>query len=127
MKTDTYRKLTEHELELFGISRTFAEQKSSAHDEYREFVKKYYNDTATLAEVVMNSEYNDEDYENSVQMVIVYDGDGDEIVPNKSTARECRNDMSSLGLPSGEYESREAKESFFVQLSPKFPDLYVKE
>jgi len=126
-KQETYRKLTERDLEILGIKETASKQTSDSYDHYREFVKKFYPKEAALAEVIVSSEYNDSTYDNSIQMVVVYNEHGDELVPNKSTARECRSEMTDLCLPRGEYDSSEPKESFFVQLSPKFPDLYVKE
>ena len=126
MKTDTYRKLTEHELNVLGISRAVVEQKIPSHDQFRKFVKTYYPKEAALTEVILSSEYNDNTYDNRIQMVVVYNGAGDELTPNKDVARECRSQMRNLEMD-GNYSTNDPMESFFVQMNPKFPDLYVKE
>jgi hypothetical protein len=127
MKTEeTYRKLTEHELNVLGINRTVVEQKTPSHKRFRDFVGIYYPKEAALTEVVLSSEYNDNTYDNRIQMVVVYNGSGDELTPNKDTARECRTNMRMLDM-GGNYSTNDQMESFFVQMKPKFPDLYVKE
>lgn len=123
---ETYRKLTEHELNVLGINRAVVEQKTPSHKQFRDFVKLYYPKEAALAEVVLSSEYNDNTYDNRIQMVVVYNGAGDELTPNKDKARECRTNMRMLDM-GGNYSTNEQVDSFFVQMNPKFPDLYVKE
>jgi hypothetical protein len=125
---EKYRKLTETELTTYGITKTLAVSKSDLHTSYRNFVKKYYDGSAVLVEVVVHSEFNDNTYDNDVRMVVVYDAFGDEVVPRKDTAKQCRAEMVSLRLGGGpeSYESREPAESFFVQMNPTLPELYVK-
>lgn len=118
--------MTEKELETLGIKAQVNKQNSDSYNHYRNFAKTYYPSSAALVEVIVDSEYNDNTYDNEIQMVVVYDGNGDELVPNKSTAKQCRADMRLLGMPGGRYDSRDPEESFFVQMDPKFPDLYVK-
>lgn len=118
--------MNKNDLDTLGISSQLNKQNSDKYNRYRDFVKKYYPVSAVLAEVIVDSEYNDNTYDNQVQMVVVYDGNGDELVPNKSTAKECRAGMRHLGLPGDKYGSSEPEESFFVSMNPKLPDLYVK-
>jgi hypothetical protein len=121
-----FKLLTQKDLETLGIKAQFDKQASDSYNRYRDFVRTYYPHNAALAEVMVDSEYNDNTYDNQIQMLVVYDENGDELVPNKDTARKCREEMRMLGMPGGRYDSSEPEESFFVQMDPKFPDLYVK-
>jgi hypothetical protein len=122
---ENYRKLTEQELSKFGIKTFVNDSSSKLHNSYREFVKRYYPANADLIEVIVHSEYNDNTYDNGVQMVVVYDSNGDEITPNKKTASECRQNMASIGIGNN-YSTNEPIESFFIHMTPKVPQLYVK-
>lgn len=121
-----FKLLTQKDLETLGIKAQLDKQTSDSYSRYRDFVRTYYPHNAALAEVMVDSEYNDNTYDNQIQMLVVYDETGDELVPNKDTARKCREEMRMLGMPGGKYDSSEPEESFFVQMDPKFPDLYVK-
>lgn len=121
-----FKLLTQKDLEVLGIKAQFDKQTSDSYSRYRDFVRAYYPSSAAIAEVLIDSEYNDSTYDNQVQMVVVYDKNGDELVPNKGTAKRCREEMRLLGVPDSRYETRDPEESFFVQMNPTFPDLYVR-
>lgn len=123
---ENFRKLTDLELDKYGVTRSMSDSSSSLHKSYREFVKTYYPPSAELIEVVVDSEYNDNTYVNNVRMVVVFDKHGDEIVPNKKTAKECRSNMTSIGVGNRSYDTPEPVESFYVHMTPTIPDLYVK-
>lgn len=124
MKTE-YRLLTDSELKMLGIKLP-SDSGPDKYEIYRKFVLKYYPKTSALIEVMIDSCYNDSTYNNRIHMLVVYDSDGNELVPNKNTARTCREEMRELTLPYGEYESREPVESFFVKMDKSIPELYVK-
>ena len=121
--TDTYKKLTESELKTFGI---LVNSKEVNHDQYRNFVKKYYPSNAVLIEVIIDSEYNDEGYDVSFKNLLVYDFHGEELVPIRETREKCRVEMNSLGQDIASSYHREEVENFFVRINPTLPDLYIK-
>ena len=124
MKTE-YRLLTEKEMQVLGITLP-NKGATDKYDVYRNFVLKYYPKNSALIEVMVDSSYNDSTYDNRVYMIVVYDSDGNELVPNKNTARNCREEMRQISLPYGQYETHESIESFFVKMDKSIPELYVK-
>jgi len=63
------------------------------------FIKHYYPDTADMVKVFTDNEYNDEGYSVSVRYVKVMDANGDEILPLKETADECRENWDAFNIP----------------------------
>jgi hypothetical protein len=120
-----YRLLTEKEMQMLGITLP-SKDRNDKYDIYRNFVLKYYPKNSSLIEVMVDSSYNDSTYDNRIYTIVVYDSDGNELVPNKSTARDCREEMRQMNLPYGQYETCEPSESFFVKMDKTVPDLYVK-
>jgi hypothetical protein len=126
--SEKYRKLTESELKLLGITTP-----SDTYKLHRDFAKKYYPSNATTMVLALDSEYNDNTYENTIKYVVVYDVDGNELPPLKATAKQCRDGWSELYIPGtsnitgwGPHESREEMSDLIIQLTNVLPELYVK-
>jgi hypothetical protein len=126
---EKYRRLTTEELKKLGITSNFEKT-----EVYRRFAKSYYPNTAHTMLLAINSEYNDNTYDNSVKYVVVYDKEGNEIPPNKKTATNCRDDWYNLPIPhcsNYDYqnggESNEPIDDLVIQLTDELPELYVKE
>lgn len=92
MKKNIFSRVSIETLESMGV--TFP--KKEDYVVYREFAKKYYPNNANKMVIVINSEYNDNSYDNSFSYILVYDKDGNELVPNKNTAHECRDNWHTL-------------------------------
>lgn len=117
-----FRKLTSAELEVFGI--VIPTTKYKAHVA---FAKKYYPPEATSLVMCINSEYNDNTYDNNLAYIIVYDKNGNELPPLKTTAKECREKWFDLPVPGmSKYgSSEEPVENVSIPLV-ELPDLYIK-
>ena len=116
----TYRKLTEGELAKYGL-------KINQHKPVIDWVQKNYPKTAVSALVMFSSEYDDNYYSNEIQTVLVYDKDGNELLPLKEksvTARKSLPDMYYLTSNDGE-GTREPLDDLVVLLTT--PELYVKD
>lgn len=77
------------------------------YDRNRQFVKKYYPESAYLVTMQFDSQYNDEGYDNRVNYLLVEDNEGNELLPNKATARECRDNWDNLAHKSTSEEPLE--------------------
>lgn len=113
----TYRKLNLEELKQYGISVGGLEAGR---------LKKIYGDyfngeiKPIKALLVVNSEYNDEGYENQVRRIVFYDKNDNELLPVKSKSRA----FYTLNFDMLE-NSEEPIEDKIVFLET--PDLYVLE
>lgn len=124
-KNDKYRKVTRQELEALGF--LFPTYK---YKEHIAFARKYYPKEATSLVLVINSEYNDNTYDNRLSYVIVYNKDGNELPPLKETAKECRQKWFELAFPGmGKYgyESQDQIDDIVIPLLDHVPELYIKE
>lgn len=120
-----YRKVTRQELEALGF--LFPTDK---YKEHIAFARKYYPKEATSLVLVINSEYNDNTYDNRLSYVIAYNKDGNELPPLKETAKECRQKWFELAIPGmGKYgyESQEQIDDIVIPLLDNVPELYIKE
>lgn len=127
--SEKYKKLTESELKLLGITTT----PSAAYKLHRDFAKRYYPSNATTMVLALHSEYNDNTYDNNIKYVVVFDVDGNELPPLKATAKQCRDGWSELDIPGtsnicgySAHESREEMSDLIVSLTNELPELYVK-
>ena len=123
---EKYRKLTPNELKNLGI--VIDDDRYKIHNA---FARKYYPANATSMVLVVDSEYNDSTYDNTLKYVIVYDKDGNELPPLKETAAECRSKWHFDNLPvtlfTGHYnETSERVDDIVIPLNQNLPDLYVK-
>ena len=122
-----YRKATAEELAKFINIKGMSKYKR-----HIDFAKKYYPSESYTMTLVVHSEYNDSTYDNELQYVIVHDKDGNELPPNKNTAKECRAGWEDLTIPgsfAGNYgvnESEEQMEDVVIQLVEELPEFYVK-
>jgi len=126
--SENYRKLTSSELKLLGITAP-----SAAYKLHIDFAKKYYPSNATTMVLALDSEYNDNTYENTIKYVVVYDVDGNELPPLKATAKQCRDGWIELNIPGtsfihgwGPHESHDEMSDLIIQLTNVLPELYVK-
>jgi hypothetical protein len=119
---EQYKKLTKAELRSYGID--LSEAKTESDICLIKFVKQYYPTSASIIEVVVDSEYNDESYDNTLKYVVVYDKNGDELVPLKESREKCREALSNIYLD--ESNSNECVSSYFIRMNGEIPDLYVK-
>jgi hypothetical protein len=126
--SEKYKKLTESELKLLGITTP-----SAAYKLHRDFAKRYYPSNATTMVLALDSEYNDNTYENNIKYVVVYDVDGNELPPLKATAKQCRDGWIELNIPGtsnicgySPNESRDEMSDLIIQLTNVLPELYVK-
>jgi hypothetical protein len=121
---NNYRKVTRVELEAIGF--VFPTDK---YKEHITFARKYYPKEATSIVIVINSEYNDNTYDNRFSYLLAYNKNGDELPPLKETAKECRQKWFNLSIPGmiNGYESNEHIENIVIPLSDSIPDLYIKE
>jgi hypothetical protein len=126
IKTENkYRKATREELKAFGF--VFSTDK---YKEHIAFARKYYPKEAISIVLAINSEYNDNTYNNRLSYVIAYNKDGNELPPLKETAKECRQKWFELSIPGVENninESQEHIEDIVIPLTDSIPDLYIKE
>jgi len=124
----SYRQLTKEELKsVFAILQaSFSKSDGEHQNAYRDFVKKYYPASASYALVNIDSEYNDNTYDNSISYVAVFDENGDEILPLKATADEARRQWRSLPCPTESLEPVEDKIVVPVK-NTELPKLYIKE
>lgn len=121
---EIYRKVTRQELEALGF--VFPTEK---YKEHIAFARKYYPKEATSLVLAINSEYNDNTYDNRLSYVIAYNKDGNELPPLKETAKECRQKWFELSIPGmGKYgyESMEQIEDVVIPLADSIPELYIK-
>jgi hypothetical protein len=124
-KNDKYRLVTRQELEALGF--LFPTDK---YKEHIAFARKYYPKEAASLVLVINSEYNDNTYDNRLSYVIVYNKDGNELPPLKETAKECRQKWFELAIPGmGKYgyESQDQIDDIVIPLLDNVPELYIKE
>jgi hypothetical protein len=110
-----YRKLSTEELRSFGINT------SDKYKQIIDHVKKYYPNTANRALLLLDSEYDDEYYNNKVKTILVFDKEGNELVPTKGKSLEARNIPYIGDLE----QTNQYLEDIVVYLD--VPELYVKD
>lgn len=117
----SYRKLSKEEVaKLLGTN-------PKKHREIVAFVKQYYPRTAVRAVISINSEYDDCNYNNHVSYVEVLDAQGNEVLPLKDKAKECRQQWCDLDISGVTGETSEPQDDITVYLDDNLPELYVKE
>lgn len=122
-----YRRATAEELAKIGYIPNQAK-----HGKHITFAKKYYPPEATIMVMVVNSEYNDNTYNNEISYILVYDKDRNELTPIKSKAKECRENWYTLPIPNttsdgyGGVESSDPLEEVVIPLNNEIPEFYVK-
>lgn len=122
---ENYRLITRQELEAIGF--VFPTDK---YKEHIKFARKYYPSEATSMVLAINSEYNDNTYNNSLAYVVVYDKNGNELVPLKETAKECRQNWYDLPIPGvidSYNETGEKMDDVVISLLNDVPELYIKQ
>jgi hypothetical protein len=117
MSKTLFRPLTTEELRTYGIKIDVQEYKN-----IRKHVTDYYPGEAAKILVIVNSEYNDEGYDNKIQSIIVYDNKAN--IVNPITGKEVQAIKNlPTDLPYNEYDCNEM-EDFVLFL--KQPELYIK-
>lgn len=94
-----FRPVTEKE--LFGIANAVLAKHNPPRwqKEYETYAKKFFPAEVTYFLVQVNSNYNDEGYNNTVDYVIAYDAYGEEVNPIKDTADQARTSWKRLPVP----------------------------
>lgn len=119
------RKLSKPELQKLSKVLTAAFSDTDKHADIAAFVKDHYPQTAVLAQVHIDSEYNDNTYDNRIGYIEVRDRDGVELFPKNG--REASAAQKNLELPVC-YDTPEAvSEPVTVYIAPvELPTLYVE-
>lgn len=116
-----YRKLSDEELNNYGISQKEVPAALKSH------VVKFYPSNVSVVSVIYSSEYNDEYYDNKVVSLVCMDSNGNEVSPIKGKEIKARQEMVGVYLHEsygdGDTEAKET-ETYFIG---KLPELYVKE
>lgn len=116
----SFHKLSDQELLAYGI------RKKELPLEVEKYLQKYYPNWARTI-FIFNAEYNDEYYNHSTSSAIVFDKNGNEIVPKSEFSVSARKEIPTahaFGLT--DQEQSEATEEI-VYYKDSLPDLYVKE
>ena len=122
-----YRRATAEDLAKIGYVPNI-----NKYSQHIAFAKKYYPPEATTMVMVVNSEYNDNTYDNELSYILVYDKDRNELTPIKSKANECRGNWYTLPIPNttsggyGSAESSDPLEEVVIPLNNEIPEFYVK-
>lgn len=118
-----YRKLTEKEVEAICNSNTNCPEWVQNH------INKYYPIAAVKVTVLVDSEYNDEGYDNKYVGLVVFDKDNNELPPIKGKSLEAResfiNNAPYCGYSDDEFPEEAENETYL--LNGKLPDLYILE
>ena len=116
-----YRQLSEQELKLMGIN-------LGCPTKLKTWVKKYYHTSANKILVILNLEYNDSSYDYRGCTILVFDNDGNELIPAKGNSIEARiaiNNFyaSDFGLSDEIYDLPEQSQLIYYLNTP---ELFVK-
>ncbi len=131
-----YRKLTKKEFdEIVAMHSNDKTVSDVQKKKLLEFIKKNFvgGERANSILLVMNSEYDDCVYNNSISTALIFDTEGNELIPKKglhlSARQEIMNELYGLGYQlNGDGEgTNEPVESATINLVGGVPDLYVKE
>lgn len=121
-----YRKLNANEIAKILADAGYKPESNSRTMRLRDYVKKYYPPSAAAVHIQYHSEYNDSDYDYSIQYLGVYDKSQNELLPLKATAREARALWADLPLKTSGYATG-MQEDEIIPLNGGLPELYVKE
>lgn len=87
-----------------------------------EVVRKYFPKASSIL-VTVNSEYNDNGYDNVVGSVFVYDSKDVELGLDMEARRKFLNEFPSVNIPGSE----EPMEDIVMLVTQKIPEIYIKE
>lgn len=127
-----YRKLTESEIKEIVLSLVgfFDKVSENKYSEIVKHIKKYYPAEACFGILTVQSEYNDNWYNNTPQYLAVYNAKKEEILPIAVTAKQCRKEWPNFEIHGDREgnETSEPMEDIVVYVSrPELPTLYIKE
>lgn len=117
---DKFRKLTDEEMKHYGV----VERTNKFGDKCRDIAIKYFK-SSHLIELVYSSEYNNNDYTNSILGMYVYDINGDELSPGKDHRAEARQEIANLVIPE-RITGDQIQLNEFILVDSKIPELYIK-
>jgi hypothetical protein len=118
----SYKKLNEDELRVLHRNLKGYFEKEQ-HADIVKLVSKYYAEPFSVL-VTVSSEYNDEDYDNCVESITVYDAQDIEIPLSKKNKTEFLEEARDIQVVEN---TPEQLEDFVVYISSKLPEVYVKE
>ena len=112
----SFRKLSDDELKSYGIVL------NTPSSEVKSYLEKYYGDWARCVFIV-DSEYNDEGYDNTISSVVVFDEAGNEIIAKNKLAVEARKNLPYIDINDGDGYNEASDIVYFN----KSIELYVAE
>lgn len=119
----SFRQLTPDEInKLFNLKLESARNKP-----YVDWAKKYFPPNVTSILVGVNSEYNDETYDNSISYIICYDKSKNEVSPLKGKEIEARKAYSNFYIENNHGNgATDCMEDFVVYVNVDSMELFVK-
>lgn len=123
-----YRKATKQEIDKIYINLKHYYSKKANPPEYEKYVKhikEYYPKNAHKANISLNSEYDDSDYNYTLSYLVVFDKEENELVPITGKSIEARAEFSKLGIP--DYEDLDNKRLMQLGNAPLSLSIYLEE
>ena len=120
------RQLKESDLKvLYNLLRAKYDSNNDKYSNFIQFANRYYKGAAT-ATIVVNSEYNDNTYDNTVGYVEVCDANGNLLKPIEGKREEARTAMKNLSL--SDYETDDVIDDITIYLTTQpIPILYMED
>jgi hypothetical protein len=125
----TYRRLNDNDLRtLYNLLRAKYDSSEPRWIDIRAYVRTYYPQNATSAVIVVASQYNDQDYDNEIRYIDVFDANGDELTPLKEKRDKARIALESLSLPDEMDTTNDELDDITIFLGEQqIPALYVPD
>lgn len=120
-----YRKLNKNELEILykNLRGYFVEEDYKG---VASIVSKYFLNPVSIL-VTVDSEYNDNTYDNKAGSVYVYDKDDVEIGLSRSGREEFNKEIEAHLDQLVPYDSEEPLENIVIYVNKQLPEIYIKE
>lgn len=120
-----YRKLSKTELKvLYGNLRAVFDSEKEEYVQIKNLVIRYFKNAHSII-VNINSEYNDNDYDNRIAGVFVYDENDVECGLTREQRESFNDEFSQIDTYIN--TSEEELDDVVLYVSDKMPDIYIKE
>lgn len=113
----SFRKLSDEELKSYGIAL------NKPSKQVVDYLEKYYGSNWGRCVFIVDSEYNDEGYNNEISSVVVFDENGNEIVPKVGLSLNARKNLPYIEVNDGNGYSEASDIVYFN----KTIELYAKD
>lgn len=120
-----YKKLNEEELKSLQNSLRAYFENRDEFDKLITLVKKYFTNPHTIL-ISLDSEYNDQGYDNKVSGVYVYNSKDEEVPLTRSNREKFTKELQNFSY-NFESESSEYLEDIVLHVGNSLPEVYVKE